>query len=103
MAYSILLSKKGSVDWEKFNENFLSISNSYLEVFPISKEKDDNTLIGLSIPYKNVDNKGEYLWANLSQFIEICISNYSLELYDLYNGEYISLNNLDKLKSSIFE
>lgn len=101
MAYSLLAHKKGSLNWEKFKDSFMSISEGSIEVFPISIEEEENeSCIGISIPTTSLQADPD-IWIKIIKIVKICSSDFSLMVYDLYSGQYIFDENLQTLKKNI--
>jgi hypothetical protein len=101
MAYSLLARKEGPLDWEKFRNSFLSISDGSIEMFPIMLSGEENeSCLGISITTLNIHGDFEN-WTKIVQLIKICSSEFSLLIYDLYSGLYISDENLLVLKKNI--
>ena len=94
MAFSICITKKGRIDFEKLNQLSQNLDRDFVTVFPITKNSfTDEQGLGLSINLKN-DYSG--FWTELKPFLQQ-LSKMGYNIIELYNGENLK-KDIDKLR-----
>jgi len=98
MALNISITKKDNVDFNALNSLCNTLDKFYVTTFPIFENDFQNSEgIGLSINLK--DNYDDF-WIMFNPFLSK-LFEWNYTIVELYNGEIIDQNSINKLKNML--
>ncbi len=97
MAYNIYAETNKKIDWMEINQKLMA--HKLIEYVPMPEMGIEyGDAIGISIPSKNLGIKA---WNELEGVISLLETEYKFNLYDMYYGEKITFQLLNKIKGNI--
>lgn len=95
MAFNIMAESKKSIDYDKL---YIRVFKEHLmiEFIPMPNlGLESGDAIGICVPQKNIN---ENTWQELKTILKILKSEFSLDVYDLYDGQKLGLFNINDFK-----
>lgn len=100
MAYSFIATTKKNPNWSNLHTQVFRPDTS-IEVFPIESEEPDKYYVGICIPFSKLD-KHPNTWDDLVNVIHKMKGEFGFEIFDLYHGFFVTDENINQVKESLF-
>ncbi len=97
MSYNLFCETNKIIQWEHLNSRVQSFTTAEYVPMP-GMGIDGGDALGISIPLKNTGVKA---WKEINEIIKILQTEFNFVIYDMYYGELVELNNMEKIKEAI--